>query len=299
MDRFASNTLRTLAIVVISVVVIVGSLALLLLAFCFGLMGNLTVSGHHDPTVVKMFFGAILVAIVLVTVGVTSVARLARGIVREAPIPPPQLQTQSNAAAVGLASPPALTPPDIAPPVVQPPRIPGDAVFHLSPASRSAIHRLVLAIVAQVVAQLVPLLLAWRWILRSSLLNSRQTYLTALLSALVSNIPYLVLLFNLLRRPTRRTFAYALVIPSILILFGFFGSSATIFYLFRAGRSPASFLLTVPWILHVLILYLAWKAIRLTGILPNPARIIAAAVVIFFYYTLLPALLLSLAYVNR
>jgi hypothetical protein len=44
---------------------------------------------------------------------------------------------------------------------------------------------------------------------------------------------------------------------------------------------------------------LAWKAIRLTGILPNPARIIAAAVVIFFYYTLLPALLLSLAYVNR
>jgi hypothetical protein len=52
----------------------------------------------------------------------------------------------------------------------------------------------------------------------------------------------------------------------------------------------------IPWALHVLIFYLAWKAIRLTGILPNPARIILAAVVVFLYYSLLPALLILVNY---
>ena len=291
MDRFASNTLRTLAIVAISIVVIVGSLALLLLALCFGLVGNLTSGGHHDPQVVKMFFGAILAAIALVTVGILAVAKLAKGIVRESAILSAQPPAQSNSST--LPSPPS--PPDAHPLHAQPlvpPGVSRDVVTHFSPVSRTVIHRLALAITAQIASQVVPVILGWRWILRSAPTASRPALLTALLSVFATNVPYLVLLFSLLRRPGRRTFAYALAIPSILILFGVFGNSAIIFFLLRGTHSAASLLLTIPWALHVLILYLSWKAIRLTGILPNPARIIAAAVVVFFYYTVIPVLVL-------
>ena len=108
-----------------------------------------------------------------------------------------------------------------------------------------------------------------------------------------------MLLFSLLSNPSRRTFAYSLVIPSLLILFGIFGNSASIFFFIRFAHSPASFLLLIPWALHIFILYLAWKAIRLTGILPNPARLIVAAVVVVIYYSLLPVLLVALNYLRR
>ena len=294
MDRFASNTLRTLAIVAISIVVIVGSLALLLLALCFGVAGNLTSASHHDPQVVKIFFGAILAAIVLVTVGVLTVAKLAKGIVRESAV----LSAQPPAKSSSSTLPPPPSPPNAHPLPAQP-LVPHDAATHLSPASRSAIRRLVFAIAAQIASQIVPFILGWRWILRRSLPPSRLTVFTALLSALATNVPYLVLWFSLLRRPGRRTFAYSLAIPCILILSGLFGNSAVIFFLLRGTHSPASFLLTIPWALHVLILYLSWKSIRLTGILPNPARIIAAAVVVFSYYTLLPLLVGVLTYLRR
>jgi hypothetical protein len=123
--------------------------------------------------------------------------------------------------------------------------------------------------------------------------------LTTFISAFASNAPYLVLLFSLLRRPGRRAFAYALAIPSILIFFGVFGSSALIFYLLQRTHSATPLLIVIPWALHVLIFYLAWKAIRLTGILPNPARIILAAIVTFLYYSLLPPLLIFLQYYPR
>jgi hypothetical protein len=108
-----------------------------------------------------------------------------------------------------------------------------------------------------------------------------------------------VLLFSLLSNPSRRTFAYSLVIPSLLILFGTFGNSASIFFFLRFAHSPASFLLLIPWALHIFILYLAWKAIRLTGIFPNPARLIVAAIVVVIYYSLLPVLLVALNYLRR
>jgi hypothetical protein len=311
-DRFASNTLRTLAIVAISIVVIIGSLALLLLALCFGMLGNLGGSGHHDPQVVNLMFGALAAAVVLVTIGVLSVAKLAKGIIRESAMLSPQLQMQSRSSSLESLVAPPSSPPDahlstalpniVQPSTVQPvavqPQVTLDVVTHLSPASRAAIQHLVFAIVAQVASQVVPVILGWRWALRT-LPTYHQALLTTFLSVLATNVPYLALLFSLLRRPGRRTFAYSLAIPSLLILFGGFGSPATIFYLLRMTHSATSFLMLIPWALHVLILYLAWKAIRLTGILPNPARIVVAAVVVFFYYALLPVLLIVLNYFHR
>jgi NADH:ubiquinone oxidoreductase subunit K len=311
MDRFASNTLRTLAIVAISIVVIIASLGLILLALCFGMLGNLGGSGHHDPQVIKFLIGALAAAAVLITFGVASVAKLARGINRESALPPLHWNVREEPPSHAPVNPPpgpespVSTPPPVPTQAAAPPALPRpaalqphssiDVVTHLSPASRLSIQRLVLAIVAQVATHVVPVVLGWRWALRT-LPTYHQALWTTFLAVLATNLPYLVLLFSLLRRPGRRAFAYALAIPSLLLLWGIFGSSVTIFYVLRMTHSSASFLMLVPWVLHALILYLAWKAIRLTGIFPNPARILVAAVVVVFYYALLPVLLVVLRY---
>jgi hypothetical protein len=322
MDRFASNTLRTLGIVFTSIFVIVCCLALLLLALCAGILGGIGGTGHHDPQTVNLFYGSIIGAIAIVTIGVLIIAKLARGIVREPagvetsapPVwaqPPSAVQRseaprqpqppitnhpdvpQARSAQQDLGQ-PELAPPTPAPPTDQT-RAPHDVVTHLSPASRAAIQRLVTAIAAQVVLGT----LGWQWALRFATTPFHPNRLTPFVSGFASNLPYLVLLLNLLRRPGRRAFAYALTIPSILLLSGIFSRFAMIFYLFRtahASLSFLSFLLLIPWALHILILYLAWQTIRLTGILPNPARLIASAAVTFIYYSLLPVLLAFLTY---
>jgi len=279
MDRFTSNTLRTLGIVAISIFVIVGCLLLLLLALCAGMLGAAGNPAHHDPQTTKLFYGSILAAAILVIIGVLSIAKLAKGIVRESTaLPAPQAESQSFPLA---------------------PSVTHDVVAHLSPASRSAIHTLVLALAAQIAAQVAVGVLGWQWALQSPIASFRPSVPIALVSGLASNLPYLVLLFSLLSNPSRRTFAYSLVIPSLLILFGTFGNSASIFFFIRFAHSPASFLLLIPWALHIFILYLAWKAIRLTGIFPNPARLIVAAIVVVIYYSLLPVLLVALNYLRR
>jgi len=279
MDRFASNTFRTLGIVAISICVIVGCLLLLLLALCAGMLGAAGNPAHHDPQTTKLFYGSILAAAILVIIGVLSIAKLAKGIVRESTaLPAPQAESQS----LPLA-----------------PSVTHDVAAHLSPASRSAIHTLVLALAAQIAAQVAVGVLGWQWALQSPIASFRPSVPIALVSGLASNLPYLVLLFSLLNNPSRRTFAYSLVIPSLLVLFGIFGNSASIFFFLRFAHSPASFLLLIPWALHIFILYLAWKAIRLTGIFPNPARLIVAAIVVVIYYSLLPVLLVALNYLRR
>ncbi|HKN17976.1 MAG TPA: hypothetical protein VJX47_13585 [Candidatus Sulfotelmatobacter sp.] len=312
MDRHASNTLRTLAIVAISIVVIIGSLGLLLLALCFGMLGNLGGSGHHDPQVINFVIAALVAAALLIAFGVFGVAKLAKGIIRESPVPPLRWNVPDDPHShAPLNAPPA---PDSQPSIPQPPPTPTPAtpptlpssptlqpstinvVTHLSPASRRAIQRLVLVIAVQVTTQVLPVVLGWRWALRSTLPAYRQALFTTFLMALATNLPYLVLIVSLLRRPGSRAFGYSLAIPSLLLLSGIFGSSVTIFYVLRMTHSLASFLMLVPWLLHALILYLAWKAIRLTGIFPDPARILVAAVVVVFYYALLPVLLVLLHY---
>jgi hypothetical protein len=279
MDRFASNTFRTLGIVAISICVIVGCLLLLLLALCAGMLGAAGNPAHHDPQTTKLFYGSILAAAILVIIGVLSIAKLAKGIVRESTaLPAPQPESQSLPLAPSVAH---------------------DVAAHLSPASRSAIHTLVLALAAQIAAQVAVGVLGWQWALQSPIASFRPSVPIALVSGVASNLPYLVLLFSLLNNPSRRTFAYSLVIPSLLVLFGIFGNSASIFFFLRFAHSPASFLLLIPWALHIFILYLAWKAIRLTGIFPNPARLIVAAIVVVIYYSLLPVLLVALNYLRR
>jgi hypothetical protein len=170
-------------------------------------------------------------------------------------------------------------------------------IDHLSPASRTAIRQLAYAIVAKVAAEVALGIIGWFGALgvprfvRVPFPVYRFGFLAWGLAAIA---PHLVLLYALARRPGPRAFAYALVIPALHLLFGVFGHSAFLAFILRAGQTAAPLLSIAPWLLDILILYLAWKAIRQTGIEPNPARLIMASVVIFLYTSFLPLLVVIL-----
>lgn len=178
---------------------------------------------------------------------------------------------------------------------VPPPR-PVD-IDHLSPASRTAIRQLAYAIVAKVAAEVALGLVGWFGALgvprfvRVPFPVYRFGFVAWGLAAIA---PLLVLLYALSRRPGPRAFAYALVIPSLHLVFGIFGHSALLAFILRAGQMGTPLLSLAELLLDILILYLAWKAIRQTGIEPNPARLIVASVVIFLYTSFLPIFVVML-----
>jgi hypothetical protein len=333
-DRFASNTLRTLGIIVTSMFVILGCLVLLALALCFGSIA--TGGGHANPQASALALGALLVAAALIAGGVAIVTRLAKGIVHAndaphaatytlippttppKPTPPVQRTDQpttpspmsdearldqalaSLEASTRRAEPPQKLEP--APPA--PPRVPSREpiaprpidVRHLSSASRTAIRQLAYAISAKVVAEVALGIVGWYGALgvpRAPFPVYRFGFIAWGLAAIA---PHLVLLYALARHPGPRAFAYSLVIPSLHLLFGIFGHSAFLAFILRAGQMATPLLSIAPWLLDILILYLAWKAIRQTGIEPNPARLIMASVVIFLYTSMLPGLLMFVSY---
>jgi hypothetical protein len=184
-------------------------------------------------------------------------------------------------------------------------------VRHLSPASRTAIAQLAYAILAKIAAEVLLGIVGWYnagWynagsynagrygtipILRAPFPVYRFGFMAWGLAAIA---PHLVLLYALARRPGPRAFAYSLVIPSLQLLFGIFGHSAFLVYILRAGQSTTPLLTIIPLLLDVLILYLAWKAIRLTGIEPSPTRLVVASAVILLYTSLMPVLVMFLQY---
>jgi hypothetical protein len=87
---------------------------------------------------------------------------------------------------------------------------------------------------------------------------------------------------------------YALLLSSARL-----SSSAFLACGLRPGQIAAPLLSIIPWILDVLTLDLAWKAIGQTGIQPDPPRLMVAAVVIFLYTSLLPAPVLVLKYFHH
>lgn len=301
MDRFTSNTLRTLGIVLISVFVIGGSLIVLLLALCFGAIASAG-SGPSQHQAEQLFGLTLIGAVVLISGGVFCIAKLSKGIVRNTPeyqppsviSPPPVSPTQVPPLAASIAT----SPP---PPRIE--RQPSyDIATHLSPSSRAAIQQLSLVIAAKVVAEVLIALAGWAFV-RFPLPQAGETVRFGFIAwGLAATAPHLVLLCALLRHPGPRAFAYSLVIPAMHLLFGTLGHSAGIFFLIRSHPGiavPLLFLSLAPWFLDIVILYLAWKTIRLTGIQPNSTRLIVAAAVIFIYTSSLPALVFLLNHLYR
>jgi hypothetical protein len=297
MDRFASNTLRTLGIVLISVFVIGGSLIILLLALCLGAIA--TSGSGPQAHQAEASFGLVLVtALILISGGVFCVAKLSKGIVHETPefrFAP--IAGQPVASPSTYVPPPPATVPAQSPLPKIEPQAAYSVVTHLSPASRAAIRQLAWAIVAKVAAEILIALAGWTLAGRPLPMSLLTVRFSVVAWALAATAPNLILLYALLRHPGPRAFAYSLVIPSLHLFFGVFGHTASIFFLLRAhpGISGSLSLLTLsPWLVDILILYLAIKVIRLTGIQPNSTRLIVASAVIFLYTSFLPVLLFTL-----
>jgi len=328
MERWAANTLRTFGLIVVSIVVIVLSLGLALLGLCFAILASADRHGGATPQTNNFIYLGLAGALAVLVGGIFVIGAMARAIFRESkvqdrernqyqnqsqnqylpPLPPyslvppaPRTPAQPNVV-VPSAQPnaqPSITPNIVIPaasaPAPPPPRRSAlDAASHLSPASRTAIDRLILAIAAQASAQLIVGVIEWLW--AGQIVMSRLRLHGPLLFAwnLAAIAPYLLLAYTLRRRPGPTAFSFCLVIPGIRSVFGFFGQTASVIIFLRTFHSGMPLLSAIPWILDVLIFYLAWKAVRLTGIEPTPARLILSAVDIFLYSISLPVIFLLL-----
>lgn len=262
---------------------IFASLVLIVFALCLGAMGG--GSMQAVPW---------LVLVLLIVWGVMGIAKLAKGIVHDTPEFAAPTAEQDRPVATLVPTPPAE--PDI-------PRRSLNVATHFRPVTRAAIRNLVLAISAKIAAELAITLFGVLSVRPNPFTINPYPALPYVRLGLfvwpcVSLAPLLVLVYALLRYPGPRAFAYSLVIPSLQILAGVFGRSMSIFYLFRFSRVPygsVAMLSFIPWLLNILILYLAFQAVRLSGIQPSPKRLIIASAVMLIYTTLLPVFAFSIA----
>jgi len=293
MDRFAANTLRTLGIIAVAIAVILGSGLMLLMAFCAAAIAN--IGGHQQvsPAGMALIWAFIIASVAVPVGGIFLIAKIARGYLRDPNRPSEERRPRLMPTTAEISE----QFKELLPPRPQSREI--DVATHLSPASSTAIQQLAAAIAAKITAEVILGIVGWYGALGVPSAPFPVYRLGFMAWGLAAIAPHLVLLYALARHPGRTAFSYALIIPSIHILFGLFGHSAFLAFILRAGQVAAPLLTVIPWILDVLILYLAWKAIRLTGLLPDSVRLIVAAAVIFLYTVSLPLLVLLLNYLNR
>lgn len=258
MERWAANTLRTLGIILISGFVLLSCAILLLLSIC-AYNGGLESPVRH-PEQGPWYIGAALAVLIG---GIWAVAVLARGIMR---------------ASAAIAVPAGMAESSSVHPV---PNLP----LHLSPAGRKAIENVVVAMGAQVAIGIATLLLNQRMFFQNPIALPGHSWALILISAFAFyQIPYVILIIALLKKPDRRAFTYSIAVPAILVMQTMFGSSLVGYYFMR---HPAGLvLLALPFFMHILILVLAYKAIQVVGLHPQPSSLIVAGVVMFLYFSL-------------
>jgi hypothetical protein len=321
MERWAANTLRTFGLIVMASVVIVIAVGLALLGWCFAILSSGDQHGRANPQSINAFSIGIAAAIIVLVVGIVAIAAMARVIFRESkiqdrnedaglpPLPPYSLIPPVSAPPIP-ARPNALSPstspqpnvilpapvPLTAPPSVAPRRPVLDAATHLSPASRLAVDRLILAIAAQVSVQVIVGVVEWLWAAQITMPRFRLHGVLLLAWSLAASAPYILLAITLRRRPGTTAFSFCLVVPGFRSFFGLFGQTASLILFLRTFHSGMPLVSAIPWSLDVLIFYLGWKAIRLTGIEPTPGRLILSTIDILLYSISLPIVFVLLNY---
>jgi len=254
MERWAANTLRTLGIVVLAGFVLITSLILLLLSVC-AWQGGFGGGSHPDQGL-----GFLLAAAVLLGGGIWGVARLSRSLMRS--VAAVNAQSASPVGEVGPAS---------------------SEPFPISPRGQRAVNLLAQAMGAQIALSV----LSWLWnqfhySAAASGLAPRNWTLILLGPYVFYVVPYAILIYKLVKQPDRRTFAYSLAVPSVILFQSLFSLSI---FAYAYVRQPAGFLfLLVPWLVHILILVLAYKAIQQVGLRPEPPLLVRAALVTFGYF---------------
>lgn len=249
MERWAINTLRTLGIILTAGFVLATSLFLLLLSWCAS-SGDF--GGNKHPEQVVPYLAAAGTVLVL---GTWFIVWLTRGIIR------------SSAAQAATSSEPALAVP-----------------LHLSPLGRKSIDRVVLALAAQIVLGALSWFFNQRYFWSAPQHIALHNWMLILLVPFVLyHVPYAILIYALLKKVDRRALAYSLAIPAILVLQSLLTLSLVVYTYIR---HPVEFLLVLlPWLIHIIILVLAYKAIQQTGIHPEPPSLLVAALVTFLYFS--------------
>lgn len=290
--------MKVLGTIFFSLIAILASLLFLLSSLCAS-------ATHGDDR--HIFVLVALGALVFVIASVRKIAILNRKPSRvpevDRPAPPYSTVSPSSAPPAPSSSLPSsniprLSQPGVAPPYIPPtpiqPRITRDIVGHLSPASQAAIQQLALAVAFKITAEVILGLVGWYGAIGSTRSPFALFKFGFLAWGLAAIAPDLILLYSLTRRPGPTTFAYSLAIPGLHLLFGLTGHSALLVLIPRSGQAAIPVLSIIPWILDILVPYLAWKSIRLTGIRPDSTRLITAFVVILMYRLLLPPLFVLL-----
>jgi len=282
MERWAANTLRVLGIVVLGHIVLGISLVLLLLSICsWG--GGMEGGGNHAEGVEFL-----VAAVGVLAIGIWIIARLARGIMRTTAAVAAE---QSALSAGGTASAPSSPSDPSAPSAASSASAPS-VPFHFSPAGLRSVQVIAAAMAAQIAISAV----GWFWnSLRYShaALHLQLHFMWIFLpSFILYHVPYLVLIPRLWSNPGRRELAYSLSVPAVVLLQSLFAVGLITSAYFR---EPLGFLLlAVPWMLHIAILFLAYQAIQITGLHPEPRLLIRAAVIttgyFFFLHILTPLL---------
>ena len=262
MERWAANTLRSLANILLAGLVLISSLFLLLLSLC-SWQGGFSGDKHPDQALVYL-----IAAVTVMAVGSLLSGWLARSIIR-------------SAAAEAAPTPAATVAPGVSAPVPASPAA-RSIRRHFSPLGRKAINRLVLALIAQIVLSAA----TWfynqlhLWTAPRAFAPHNWT-LILLAPFILYHLPYAILIYYLLKRPDSRAFAYALALPIILVVQALFSISVLSF---TYTHQPLGFLLLfLPGLLHIVILVLAYKAIQQTGIHPIPSSLMTAALATVIY----------------
>jgi hypothetical protein len=291
MDRRSANALRILGIVLTVILGLALILPLLYLGFFVVLFGGVSEMGRISSSrATNLVSVAILLIVAIVTGGIIIIGRLATGIEKapagtgdsrvqparqtmqgHAPSPAPSEvdgSAQRNEAATPLSS-----------NLPSPPRLTRGlaTLLRLSPSTRKAIDRLALAVAAQITISAI----TWFQI------ASRYTPRTRILlpSFILSEAPDALLIYLLLKRPSRRSFTFLIAMLIFPILETLFNPLVLSSYPHIYTNSSMGFLcLALSALIYIVTVVLAYKAIHQTGLKPQPSWVILATVVVFFYF---------------
>ena len=263
MERWASNTLRVLGIIVTSILMLVGSLFLLLLSLCSwggGLEGG---GGHKDQAI-----GYLIGLVIFIALAIFVIIKLAKGIAHNTV--PASIDTPIDGSIV-----------------------PSEVPIHTSPASEQAIRLLIYAIAAGMAFSFFHTF--WNIVVyRTTLLPYTRVALpVSIVSVLLYEAPYAVLLVVLARsKPDTRAFAYAFAIPTVLIIQTLYMLPSSL-----SWQMPLSFAFVgMALMFECLILWLAWQANQHLRYRHEASSLLVAGVVVFVYFAALRNIVVSALY---
>ncbi len=272
MNRRSANALRILGIVLTVIVVLALSLVALWFALFIAMMGGLSQGTRVlHPRAANSFYGLILLVVATVAGGITLIGRLATGIVK--------VPVRTGASPVQPA--PRTTtgePPSPVSSLAPPPRS-SAASLRLSPRTRNTIDRLALVLGAHIAVSAIT------WFQIASRYAPRS--LTLLPPFLLSEAPYALLIYFLLKRPGRRSFTFLLALLVLPILDVCFNPLVIASYRqIYANQSMGSVWLALSGLIYIVTVFLSYQAIRQTGLNPQPSWLILASVAAYFYFFL-------------